>query len=186
MAADYGMKGDLLDPDVNVEVGSRYVSGLIKDYKGDLERALAAYNAGPGVVDRYKGVPPYAETRGFVREVLAQYAEYNRRAGDRRRPGRPPGRDAAAKADRGSVPEASVRSEAKSRLKPAQVWRIKSGQVTQKAGFRRLFVFPGSARANRQVARRQAGTGRLNSSARRPTGCGRSSRGSGRLPRRRP
>ena len=88
---DYGVKGDLLDPHVNVEVGSRYVSGLIKDYKGDLERTLAAYNAGPGAVQRYKGVPPYAETRGFVREVLAHYAEYNRKA-EARRPGRPPGR----------------------------------------------------------------------------------------------
>jgi soluble lytic murein transglycosylase-like protein len=80
LAADYGVKGDLLDPRVNVEVGSRYVSGLIKDYKGDLERTLAAYNAGPGAVQRYKGVPPFAETRGFVREVLAHYEEYTRRA----------------------------------------------------------------------------------------------------------
>ncbi len=79
VAQDYGVKGDLLDPYVNVDVGSRYVGGLIKDYKGDLERALAAYNAGPGVVDRYKGIPPYAETRGFVRDVLAQYAAYNRK-----------------------------------------------------------------------------------------------------------
>ncbi|MFL6231542.1 MAG: lytic transglycosylase domain-containing protein [Thermoanaerobaculia bacterium] len=79
VAQDYGVEGDLLDPYVNVEVGSRYFRGLLKDYKGDLERALAAYNAGPGVVDRYKGVPPYAETRGFVRDVLARYAEYNRK-----------------------------------------------------------------------------------------------------------
>jgi soluble lytic murein transglycosylase-like protein len=81
VATDYGVKGDLLDPYVNVEVGSRFVSGLLKDYKGDVERALAAYNAGPGVVDRYKGVPPYPETRGYVREVLAQCAEYHRQAG---------------------------------------------------------------------------------------------------------
>jgi soluble lytic murein transglycosylase-like protein len=79
VAQDYGVQGDLLDPYVNVDVGSRYVRGLLKDYKGDLEMALAAYNAGPGVVDRYKGVPPYAETRSFVRDVLAQYAAYNRK-----------------------------------------------------------------------------------------------------------
>lgn len=79
VAQDYGIQGDLLDPYVNLDVGSRYVRGLLKDYKGDLEMALAAYNAGPGVVDRYKGVPPYAETRSFVRDVLAQYAAYNRK-----------------------------------------------------------------------------------------------------------
>ncbi|PYQ65713.1 MAG: hypothetical protein DMF53_04810 [Acidobacteria bacterium] len=79
VAQDYGVTGDLLDPYVNLDVGSRYVGGLLKDYKGDLEMALAAYNAGPGVVDRYKGIPPYAETRGFVRDVLAQYAAYNRK-----------------------------------------------------------------------------------------------------------
>jgi soluble lytic murein transglycosylase-like protein len=79
VAQDYGVKGDLLDPYVNADVGSRYVGGLLKDYKGNLEMALAAYNAGPGVVDRYKGVPPYAETRSFVRDVLAQYAAYNRK-----------------------------------------------------------------------------------------------------------
>jgi soluble lytic murein transglycosylase-like protein len=79
LAQDYGVEGDLLDPYVNVDVGSRYVGSLLKDYKGNLEMALAAYNAGPGVVDRYKGIPPYAETRGFVRDVLAQYAAYNRK-----------------------------------------------------------------------------------------------------------
>jgi soluble lytic murein transglycosylase-like protein len=80
VAEDFGVKGDLLDPYVNVDVGSRYVGSLIKDYKGDLERVLAAYNAGPGVVDRYKGVPPYTETRSFVRGVLARYEEYTRKA----------------------------------------------------------------------------------------------------------
>lgn len=81
VAQDYGIEGDLLDPAVNMEVGSRFVSGLLKDYKGDVQRALAAYNAGPGVVDRYRGVPPYPETRGYVRDVLAQYEEYQRKAG---------------------------------------------------------------------------------------------------------
>jgi soluble lytic murein transglycosylase-like protein len=85
VAADYGVTGDLLDPYVNVDLGSRFVSSLLKDYHGDVERALAAYNAGPGVVDRYKGVPPYPETREYVREVLAKYARYARKAGERAR-----------------------------------------------------------------------------------------------------
>jgi soluble lytic murein transglycosylase-like protein len=79
LAADYGVTGDLLDPYVNADVGSRYVRSLLKDYHGDVERALAAYNAGPGVVDRYKGVPPYRETRQFVREVLARYDKYSKK-----------------------------------------------------------------------------------------------------------
>ena len=79
LAADYGVTGDLLDPYVNADVGSRYVRSLLKDYDGDIERVLAAYNAGPGVVDRYKGVPPYRETRQFVHEVLARYDKYSRK-----------------------------------------------------------------------------------------------------------
>ncbi|HEX3556014.1 MAG TPA: lytic transglycosylase domain-containing protein [Thermoanaerobaculia bacterium] len=79
----YGAR-DLFDPYVNVDVGCRYLCSLLKGYDGNLERALAAYNAGPGAVDRYRGVPPYAETRSFVREVLDLYAEYGRKAGLRR------------------------------------------------------------------------------------------------------
>ena len=79
LAQDYGVTGDLLDPYVNADVGSRYVRSLLKDYDGDIERTLAAYNAGPGVVDRYKGVPPYRETRQFIREVLTRYDRYSRK-----------------------------------------------------------------------------------------------------------
>ncbi len=76
----YGAR-DLFDPYVNVDVGCRYLRSLLKDSGGNLERALAAYNAGPAAVDRYDGVPPYSETRSYVREVLDLYAEYNRKAG---------------------------------------------------------------------------------------------------------
>lgn len=75
----YGAR-DLFDPYVNVDVGSRYLHSLLKDFDGDLERALAAYNAGPAAVARYRGVPPYAETRSYVREVMERYAEYTRKA----------------------------------------------------------------------------------------------------------
>ena len=79
----YGAR-DLFDPYVNIDVGCRYLCSLLKDSGGNLERALAAYNAGPGAVDRYDGVPPYSETRSYVREVLDLYAEYNRKAGVQR------------------------------------------------------------------------------------------------------
>jgi soluble lytic murein transglycosylase-like protein len=79
----YGAR-DLFDPYVNIDVGCRYLCSLLKDSGGNLERALAAYNAGPAAVDRYGGVPPYSETRSYVREVLDLYAEYGRKAGVRR------------------------------------------------------------------------------------------------------
>jgi len=81
----YGAK-NLFDPYVNVDVGCRYLNSLMKDYEGDLELALAAYNAGPAAVARYGGVPPYRETREYVRKVTARYQEYSRRAGTGRAP----------------------------------------------------------------------------------------------------
>ena len=68
---------DLLDPSTNLEAGTRYLSWLLREYDGDLERALAAYNAGPATVARYKGVPPFRETRRYVRKVLAIYGDHS-------------------------------------------------------------------------------------------------------------
>jgi soluble lytic murein transglycosylase-like protein len=75
----YGAQ-DLFDPYVNVDVGSRYLHSLLKDFDGDVEQALAAYNAGPAAVARYRGIPPYDETRSYVREVMERYARYTRQA----------------------------------------------------------------------------------------------------------
>lgn len=61
----------LFDPAVNIDVGARYVSDLMDSF-GSLELVLAAYNAGEGAVMRYGNrVPPYPETRGYVRQVMA-------------------------------------------------------------------------------------------------------------------
>jgi Transglycosylase SLT domain len=70
--AMYGAS-DLENPYVNLDVGSRYLRGLLQDYEGDLELALAAYNAGPAAVSRYGGVPPFRETRAYVKKVLRRY-----------------------------------------------------------------------------------------------------------------
>ncbi len=62
---------DPWDPQENITAGTRYFSSLMKRYRGDIAKALAAYNAGPGAVDSYNGIPPYQETREYVKNVLA-------------------------------------------------------------------------------------------------------------------
>jgi soluble lytic murein transglycosylase-like protein len=66
---------DPADPRQNVEAGTRYLAELLLKYKDDpwqVRKALAAYNAGPGAVERYKGVPPYRETVEYVERVIKQ------------------------------------------------------------------------------------------------------------------
>lgn len=66
---------DPLDPEENLRAGVSYLASLREQF-GTLELALAAYNAGPGNVRRYKGVPPFAETQSYVRSVKAHYRRY--------------------------------------------------------------------------------------------------------------
>ncbi|HWR43500.1 lytic transglycosylase domain-containing protein [Sporomusa sp.] len=61
------------DPDLNIAVGSYYLSQLVKRYSGRAELAVAAYNAGPGAVDKYGGIPPYAETTEYVERVVSNW-----------------------------------------------------------------------------------------------------------------
>ena len=64
---------DSLSPEQNVHGGARYLRELLERYHGDAVKALAAYNAGPGAVDRYHGVPPYRETRLYVQRIVRDY-----------------------------------------------------------------------------------------------------------------
>jgi soluble lytic murein transglycosylase-like protein len=64
------------DPAQNIVGGTRYIKGLLDRFGGDVPLAVAAYNAGPGAVEKYGGVPPYAETQNYVQNVLASYAKY--------------------------------------------------------------------------------------------------------------
>ncbi len=64
---------DPYDPEDNVRGGTRYLRYLVDRFPGRLDLAVAAYNAGPGAVERYGGVPPYRETKDYVSRVLSLY-----------------------------------------------------------------------------------------------------------------
>ena len=67
---------NVLDPAQSLDGGAKYLRQQLDAFGGDVTRALAAYNAGPGAVQRYGGVPPYAETQNYVRIVQANAAQY--------------------------------------------------------------------------------------------------------------
>jgi len=66
---------DPTDPVQNVDAGARYLRDLLQKYDGLLWHALAAYNAGPAAVDKYHGIPPYAETILYVKRIDQQYRQ---------------------------------------------------------------------------------------------------------------
>jgi soluble lytic murein transglycosylase len=68
---------DPFDPIENIEGGIRYIKELLATFDGDVTSAVAAYNAGPAAVKKYGGIPPYQETRVYVRRVLTLYRQYS-------------------------------------------------------------------------------------------------------------
>jgi soluble lytic murein transglycosylase-like protein len=74
-ASDLGVT-DAFRPEQNIAGGTAYLDQLLARYHDNAALALAAYNAGPGAVDKYRGIPPYRETRAYVARVIR---EFNRR-----------------------------------------------------------------------------------------------------------
>ncbi len=71
-ASQLGVR-NAFDPHDNVEGGTSYLRQLLEQYNFDLIKALAAYNAGPHRVQRYRGVPPYYETRAYVARIVREF-----------------------------------------------------------------------------------------------------------------
>ncbi|HZE73633.1 MAG TPA: lytic transglycosylase domain-containing protein [Pyrinomonadaceae bacterium] len=63
------------DPEANVAAGTKYLSWLLKRFDGNVELALAGYNAGEGSVDKYHGIPPFNETQNYVRIITSRYGK---------------------------------------------------------------------------------------------------------------
>jgi len=74
-AKELGVK-DALNPEQNIQGGVKYLAQLLRQFNGDIRLATAAYNAGPGAVKKYNGIPPYKETKVYVERVMILHQRY--------------------------------------------------------------------------------------------------------------
>src|SRR3989344_1854614 len=74
---------NIRNPETNISAGIRYFKRLLDRYNGDFKKSVAAYNAGPDAVDRYKGVPPYKETKNYVKKIMTKYNNLMKKYNDK-------------------------------------------------------------------------------------------------------
>lgn len=72
----YGYE-NIFKPENNIDAGAKHLKYLLKKYDGNFSKAIAAYNAGEGAVDKYDGIPPYKETQNYVSKVMQYYNNLN-------------------------------------------------------------------------------------------------------------
>lgn len=77
--ADMMGVGNAWEPEQNIRGGVKYLAQMLREFGGDKRLALAAYNAGPGAVRKYNGIPPYRETRTYVARIMAEYDHLSNR-----------------------------------------------------------------------------------------------------------
>lgn len=73
-----GRGGSPFNPHLNIQLGTKYLRELLTQFRGNLMLTIAAYNAGPGAVEKYRTIPPFSETRMYVPKVLRYYQQYRR------------------------------------------------------------------------------------------------------------
>ena len=147
---------NVLDPVQSINGGAKYLKQQLDTFGGDVTKALAAYNAGPGAVQRFGGVPPYSETQNYVRIVQANAAVLPYRS---LRDLRPMTTDrTAAPAPRAHRPrrDRSARARASSRPPPADMFSALLGSVAPRAGDARRRA--AAAARDRRADRRRAPT----------------------------
>ena len=88
-AKELGVR-NALDPGENIDAGARLLRQLLEKYEGRVAEALAAYNAGPGAVARHRGVPPYRETRGYIRKVVRDFEKAEKQGAPTKATGKEP------------------------------------------------------------------------------------------------